>query len=113
MKKVPAIAFDFTGVFASSSKALPNSLQALYLLRKHNLPFVILTNAGGRTDSSRATLMSKLLNIPEDLKDIINESNVIQAHSPMRDIYYNEIKPEWDELVLIGGSGKEVNQVCD
>ena len=89
MKKVPAIAFDFTGVFASSSKALPNSLQALSLLRKHNLSFVILTNAGGRTDSSRANLMSKLLNIPGELNDIINEDNVIQAHSPMRDIYHN------------------------
>lgn len=57
--------------------------------------------------------MAKLLNLSDELKDIINEGNVIQAHSPMRDIYYNEIKPEWDELVLIGGSGKEVNQACD
>ena len=58
-------------------------------------------------------MMSKLLNISGDLKNIINECNVIQAHSPMRDIYHKRIKPEWDELVLIGGSGTEVNQVCD
>ncbi len=89
MKKVPAIAFDFTGVFASSSQALPNSLAALSLLKKQKSPFVILTNAGGRTDSSRAKLMTKLLNIPDDLKDIINENNVIQAHSPMKEIYHS------------------------
>ena len=57
--------------------------------------------------------MQTLLELPEDLKEIINENNVIQAHSPMKEIYHNELKPSWDELVLIAGSGEEVNKVCD
>ena len=57
--------------------------------------------------------MQSLLELPGYLKDIINENNVIQAHSPMKEIYHNELKPSWDELVLIDGSGEEVNKVCD
>ena len=58
MKKIPAIAFDFTGVFATSNNALPAAIPALTLLKRHNSPFVILTNAGGRTEKDRAKLMS-------------------------------------------------------
>lgn len=54
MKKIPAIAFDYTGVFATSSNALPAAIPALQLLNRHNIPFVILTNAGGRTEKDRA-----------------------------------------------------------
>jgi len=31
----------------------------------------------------------------------------------MKEIYHNELKPNWNELVLIGGSGEEVNKVFD
>ena len=71
-KKIPAIAFDFTGVFATSNKALPNSLNALQLLQRHKLPFVILTNAGGRTDNSRAAIINKILETGPGFENFIN-----------------------------------------
>lgn len=46
----PAIAFDATGVLFKSNKALARSRDALLKLKQRNIPFVVLTNAGGRTE---------------------------------------------------------------
>ena len=50
----PAIAFDVTGVLFKSNKAIPRAKEALSLLKSKNIPFVILTNASGRTEQQRA-----------------------------------------------------------
>jgi ribonucleotide monophosphatase NagD (HAD superfamily) len=55
------VAFDFSGVLAVGSKALPRAKEALLLLKEHGIPYVILTNAGGRTDKERARFMNKAL----------------------------------------------------
>jgi ribonucleotide monophosphatase NagD (HAD superfamily) len=50
----PAMAFDATGVLFKSNKLIPKAKEALTLLKDRDIPFVILTNAGGRTETARA-----------------------------------------------------------
>jgi HAD superfamily hydrolase (TIGR01450 family) len=78
----PAVAFDVTGVLHLGSKAIPRALEALMMLKDRGVPFVLLTNAGGRLESERADMINKLLGT-----DIITERNVIQSHTPMKMIY--------------------------
>ncbi len=58
MKKKLGLCFDFSGVFATTSNVLSSTSEAISLLRHYSLPYVVLTNAGGRLDSDRAALMS-------------------------------------------------------
>ena len=72
MKKATALAFDASGVLISSGKPIPRAREALDLLHKRKIPFVILTNAGGRQDKARADLLNKILGTT-----LLNERNVI------------------------------------
>lgn len=107
-KLKPAIAFDASGVLFRGRQPIPRAKQALDLLQKYKVPFVVLTNAGGKTESKRAELFNKIL----DTK-IFNKKNVIQAHTPMKMLFHMKmLKGEDDGLVLIGGS-QDVHEIAD
>lgn len=71
MKKA-AIAFDASGVFIKSGKPIARAKETLDLLKKFSIPFVILTNAGGKREATRAHIFNKILET-----DALNEKNVI------------------------------------
>lgn len=56
-----AFAFDATGVLYTSGRATPRAKQAMELLRKHKIPFVILTNASDKTNKIRADYLNSLM----------------------------------------------------
>ena len=87
-----AVALDFSGVLAIGTKAIPRARDALMLLKKHSIPYVVLTNAGGRTDKDRASIMSSILSEGRNAEpSFFTEDNVIQAHSPMKMLYENVV----------------------
>ena len=61
--KLPAIAFDATGVIYRGITPLPHAKEAFLKLRKHNVPYCVLTNAGGSLERERADLFNYYLGI--------------------------------------------------
>lgn len=104
------VAFDVTGVLLKSKKAIPKAKEALMLLKERQIPFILLTNAGGRTEAARAKQTNDILGT-----DILSKENVIQSHTPMQLIYkLLELDNKLDDnhLAVIGGS-EQVNDIAD
>lgn len=73
-----SFAFDIDGVLLKSSKPIPGAIEALRLLREHSVPFILLTNGGGLSESQRTADLSRHLGMP------ISTQQFIQSHTPFQ-----------------------------
>lgn len=66
------------GVLIKGSKAIESAHPALQLLQERQVPWILMTNGGGVSEQSRAERLSKTVNIPVEVEQII------QSHTPLR-----------------------------
>ncbi|KAF0448074.1 HAD-superfamily hydrolase [Gigaspora margarita] len=95
------ICIDIDGVLIKGKKAIPEAKSALQFLGGENklkkkIPYALLTNGGGMTESKKAEELSEILGVA------INPSQLTLAHSPMC-----QLVPKFkdSEILVIGGSG--------
>jgi len=93
--KKPGIIFDVDGVLVKGKNVLPETLKALKLLYTLHIPFMFLTNGGGKTEKKKAEELSRRFQVP------IHEEQVVLGHSPMKNIP-EDIK---EKVVLVIGPG--------
>jgi HAD superfamily hydrolase (TIGR01456 family) len=72
------IALDIDGVLLRGVKVLPYARDALDLLLYHRIPFVFVTNGGGKTETAKAHELSTKFNIN------FSSDQIIMAHTPYR-----------------------------
>ncbi|GAB7351790.1 hypothetical protein MBLNU459_g2364t1 [Dothideomycetes sp. NU459] len=87
-----AFAFDIDGVLVRSSDPLPRAHKALSYLQRQRIPFILLTNGGGKTEEARVAELSKSLDIELDT------SMFVQSHTP-----FAGMKELHDKTVLVAG----------
>ncbi|QEU58410.1 hypothetical protein KDRO_A04280 [Kluyveromyces lactis] len=92
-----AFAFDIDGVIVRGPETIPEARQALRLLNgdnKYNIkvPYIFITNGGGRSERARCKDLSKRLGIT------VTEDQVIQGHTPMKDLV-----PVYKNVLVVGG----------
>ncbi|KAF2788615.1 cat eye syndrome critical region protein 5 precursor [Melanomma pulvis-pyrius CBS 109.77] len=87
-----AFAFDIDGVLVRSSDPLPRAHQALAYLQSQRIPFILLTNGGGKHESERVDDLTRKLEVP------IDTSMFVQSHTPFADM--DEYK---DKTVMVVG----------
>ncbi|KAH8662067.1 HAD-like domain-containing protein [Xylariales sp. PMI_506] len=97
--KVPpfAFAFDIDGVLLHVAKPIPGATEALQYLQKNNIPFILLTNGGGKHETDRVAQLSDTLNVE------LSTDNFVQSHTPFQELVHG---PEGlhDKNILITGS---------
>ncbi|KAK3078385.1 hypothetical protein LTS18_007632, partial [Coniosporium uncinatum] len=71
-----AFAFDIDGVLVRSSDPLPGAHETLSYLQKQRIPFILLTNGGGKTEQERVDDLSEKLGVRLDV------SMLVQSHTP-------------------------------
>lgn len=64
------------GVLMYSSKPLPGAAETLRYLQRHRIPFILLTNGGGKPEVERVAELSSKLGVELDT------SNFVQSHTP-------------------------------
>jgi len=112
MRKLPAIISDIDGVLVRGSKLIGNSDKVLNYIRsplshifKNNetskIPFLCLTNGGGKLEYEKADQLNKLLEFTQKSPGYLQGSNILLNFSPLRPI----IKNFQNHPVLIIGSG--------
>ncbi|KAK8239352.1 HAD-like domain-containing protein [Phyllosticta capitalensis] len=104
-KQVPdfAFAFDIDGVLLRSSDPIPRAHAALDFLQKQSIPFILLTNGGGKHEADRVAELSDKLQIPLDT------SMFVQSHTPFADMDHYK-----DKTVLVcGGDGAKCRHVAE
>ncbi|QLQ82272.1 hypothetical protein HG537_0H00330 [Torulaspora globosa] len=92
-----AFAFDIDGVLVRGPETIPQAPEALRMLNGENkynikVPYIFITNGGGRSEKARCKDLSKRLGIT------VTEDQVIQGHTPMKDLV-----PVYKNVLVVGG----------
>ncbi|KAL6151053.1 hypothetical protein ACJQWK_10702 [Exserohilum turcicum] len=98
-----AFAFDIDGVLLRSADPLPRAHQALSYLQAHRIPFILLTNGGGKHESERVADLSSRLNVPLDT------SMFVQSHTPFADMHHLKEKT----VMVVGGEADKCRKVAE
>ena len=88
------------GVLVRSSNAIPGASSALAYLERHRIPFILLTNGGGKHESERVTDLSRKLSVPLDI------SQIIQSHTPFAELVHTfrgKTPGLKDKCILVSG----------
>lgn len=101
------------GVLLRSSTPLPHASETLSYLQSHRIPFILLTNGGGKHESERVSDLSRLLGISLDT------SMFVQSHTPFAELVDSttskeDSTPLKDKTVLVvGGDGDKCRRVAE
>jgi ribonucleotide monophosphatase NagD (HAD superfamily) len=78
-------------------------------LQERGIPFILLTNGGGKHESERVAEISEKLQIPLD------PSVIVQSHSPFAELVHGAFEQEALEnkcILVAGGDGDGCRQVA-
>jgi ribonucleotide monophosphatase NagD (HAD superfamily) len=94
-----------------SSTPIPGASEALKYLRSQQIPFILLTNGGGKLEAKRASAISEKLGID------ISEKAIVQSHTPLKGLVDGTLDTKKKALrkglvLVIGGHPKQVKEVA-
>ncbi|KAI0805136.1 HAD-like domain-containing protein [Xylaria sp. FL0064] len=75
-----AFAFDIDGVLLHIAKPIPGATETLQYLHNHDIPFILLTNGGGKHERERVEELSARLGVP------LSTENFVQSHTPFQEL---------------------------
>ncbi|KAI0428257.1 HAD-like domain-containing protein [Xylaria sp. FL1042] len=83
-RKAPrfAFAFDIDGVLLHVAKPIPGATETLEYLQRHDIPFILLTNGGGKHERERVAELSARLGVP------LSTENFVQSHTPFQELVH-------------------------
>lgn len=93
-----------------SSAPLPGAATALKYLHNNDIPFILLTNGGGKHESTRVAELSKKLSVP------LTEENFVQSHTPFKQLVEGSetVQSLKDKTILVtGGDGEKCRKVAE
>lgn len=80
------------GVLLKHRDPIPGATKALQTLKDNHVPFILLTNGGGKHESERTAELSELLNVE------ITEDMFIQSHTPFKGLV-----KKYKSVLVVGG----------
>ena len=86
-----------------SNDPLPNAPEALSFLQQQRIPFILLTNGGGKSEEERVADLS------EKLKVSLDTSMFVQSHTPFADL--EQYKPK--TVLVVGGDDDKCRYVAE
>ncbi|KAK7750413.1 hypothetical protein SLS62_007601 [Diatrype stigma] len=102
-----AFAFDIDGVLLHLAEPIPGAPETLRHLQENQIPFILLTNGGGKHDADRVAELSERLGVP------LSTDNFVQSHTPFRELAMTTATqpgtkpgpgPLQDKTILVTGS---------
>ncbi|KAG9246766.1 HAD-like domain-containing protein [Calycina marina] len=102
-----AFAFDIDGVLIRGGAPIPEAIEAMKVLNGENeyglkIPYIFLTNGGGKTEAERCIDLSRQLDIE------VAPAQFICGHTPMR-----EMVEKHETVLVIGGEGEKCREVAE
>ncbi|QSS63052.1 phosphatidyl synthase [Histoplasma capsulatum] len=102
-----AFAFDIDGVLIRGGKAIPAAVEAMKVLNgenefKEKVPYIFVTNGGGKTEEERCIDLSKQLELE------VSPGQFICGHTPMR-----EMAEKYNTVLVVGGEGEKCRIVAE
>ncbi|MCJ1413834.1 hypothetical protein MMC32_000159 [Xylographa parallela] len=106
----PSPSLSIDGVLLRSAQPLPGATRALQYLQAQRIPFVLLTNGGGKPEAARVAELTHRLGVPLD------PGLFVQSHTPFADLVHGTARqpPLRDACVLVtGGHGDRCRRVAE
>ncbi|KAK2804154.1 hypothetical protein FQN50_006696 [Emmonsiellopsis sp. PD_5] len=102
-----AFAFDIDGVLLHGDRIIPESRRVMELLNGDNelgikIPYILLTNGGGKTETERTEQISRILGSP------ISTGQFIQSHTPMQ-----ALSEYYETVLVVGGEGYKARAAAE
>ncbi|KAK2625733.1 hypothetical protein QTJ16_005045 [Diplocarpon rosae] len=102
-----AFAFDIDGVLIRGGRPIPEAIEAMKMLNGENdygikIPYIFLTNGGGKTEAERCIDLSRQLDIE------VSPAQFICGHTPMR-----EMVAKYSTVLVVGGEGEKCREVAE
>ncbi len=91
------------GVLVRQQDPIPRAREALLFLQRQCIPFILLTNGGGKTEAERVEELSGILGVPLD------PSVLIQSHTPFASM--NDRKRS--TVLVVGGDADKCRLVAE
>lgn len=98
------------GVLLRSSKPISGAAESLSLLKQQGIPFILLTNGGGKHETER------VVEINEKLQVQLDSSAIIQSHSPFAELVKGADEATSLEnkcVMVVGGDGDNCRRVAE
>ncbi|KAK3990284.1 HAD-superfamily hydrolase [Cladorrhinum sp. PSN332] len=73
-------AFDIDGVLLHEKNPIPGAVETLRILNEHNIPYIMLTNGGGKRESERVADLNDKLGVK------ITTESFVQSHTPFQEL---------------------------
>ena len=94
-----AFAFDIDGVLVHGNNLIPETERVMELLNGDNelgikIPYILLTNGGGKTEEARTEQLTNIIGTP------ISTKQFIQSHTPMQ-----ALAEYYETVLVVGGEG--------
>lgn len=99
-----AFAFDIDGVLVRSSTPLPGAHESLKYLQQNRIPFILLTNGGGKSETERVEDLSEKLGVELDV------GMFVQSHTPFADMH--DYKGQDKTVLVVGGDYDKCQRVA-
>ncbi|KAI5777271.1 HAD-like domain-containing protein [Geopyxis carbonaria] len=102
-----AFAFDIDGVLLKGGHVIPEAIETMKYLNGENpdgikVPYIFVTNGGGKTEQERCMDLSKQLDVP------VSPQQFICGHTPMK-----EMAETYKTVLVVGGEGEKCRHVAE
>ncbi|PHH54339.1 putative CDP-alcohol phosphatidyltransferase class-I family protein C22A12.08c [Ceratocystis fimbriata CBS 114723] len=108
-KKAPsfAFAFDIDGVLLHVAKPIPGAAESLQYLTNNKIPFILLTNGGGKHESDRVSDLASKLGVR------LSTENFVQSHTPFQDLVDNSEGLREKTILVTGADAHKCRQIAE
>ncbi|KXH26888.1 HAD-superfamily subfamily IIA hydrolase [Colletotrichum simmondsii] len=101
-----AFAFDIDGVLLHVAKPIPGAAESLQYLNDNNIPFILLTNGGGKPEAVRVKDLSDKLGVK------LSVDNFVQSHTPFQELVQGPEGLGDKTIFLTGADAKKCREIA-
>jgi HAD superfamily hydrolase (TIGR01456 family) len=97
------------GVLVRSARPIPHASSTLRFLQQNSVPFILLTNGGGKHESERVRDLSSELEVSLD------PSMFVQSHTPFAELVHGDSSKSLRDkcILVVGGEGGRCREVAE
>ncbi|KAK3496783.1 HAD-like domain-containing protein [Neurospora hispaniola] len=102
-----AFAFDIDGVLLHVATPIPGAPEALKFLNDNDIPFILLTNGGGKHETERVKDLSQKLGVK------LTTDNFVQSHTPFRQLVEGPDSLREKTILVTGANAEKCRLIAE
>ncbi|KKF95492.1 Protein SCO1 mitochondrial [Ceratocystis platani] len=99
--------FNIDGVLLHVAKPIPGAAESLQYLTNNKIPFILLTNGGGKHESDRVSDLASKLGVR------LSTENFVQSHTPFQDLVDNSEGLREKTILVTGADAHKCRQIAE